>query len=338
VSACLVIVVAGWPAAPSQFISRRGTQLLLNGKVFHFTGLNIYNANSVMNCSYTLGTGNQLDQELNIIGSGQSVLRAWFYQHLATSNGVRDWTVFDHTLQVAAAHHQRVIVTLADQWGSCDTLPSTYKTLAWYQSGYRTQVSAGMIVPYRQWVQEVVSRYANNPTVAFWQLMNEAEARVSSTGPCREATAARALRGFADDVGGAIATIDRNHLVSLGTLYNRTCGLQGSDYQMVHASRAIDLCEYHDYGYPTTAMPAYAQTIVEHCRALQKPVFVGESGIVPAAAGGYQQRAASFQSKFRAQFGAGVVGEMIWAWSVYPNPSASDVGPGDPVLSILAQY
>ena len=43
----------------------------------------------------------------------------------------------------------------------------------WYQGGYRTQVDPGSLVPYRQWVAQAVARYAGNPSIAFWQLVNE---------------------------------------------------------------------------------------------------------------------------------------------------------------------
>ena len=38
-------------------MTRSGTQLLLDGRPYRFTGLNIYNANSIDNCWYTLGKG-----------------------------------------------------------------------------------------------------------------------------------------------------------------------------------------------------------------------------------------------------------------------------------------
>ena len=102
------------------FVRSNGSKLTLNGALFQFVGLNIYNANSVNNCWYTLGQGPGLDQSLSAIGSGQTVFRAWFFQRLATTGGVRDWSAFDHTLQVAAAHNERVVATLANQWGDCE--------------------------------------------------------------------------------------------------------------------------------------------------------------------------------------------------------------------------
>ena len=52
------------------------------------------------------------------------------------------------------------------------------QVLDWYQSGYATEVDQGTLngvsynenVPYLQYVKDVVSRYANNPTIAAWEL------------------------------------------------------------------------------------------------------------------------------------------------------------------------
>ena len=93
--------------AVAVFVSRAGTRLFLDGQPYRFTGLNIYNANSQNNCWYSLGAGSGLDSSLAAIGSGQEAFRAWFFQRLATTDGHRDWSAFDHTLAVAAARGQR---------------------------------------------------------------------------------------------------------------------------------------------------------------------------------------------------------------------------------------
>ena len=78
-------------------------------------------------------------------------------------------------------------------------------------------VGPGDLVTYRQYVAAIVRRYANNPTVAMWQLVNEGEA-VNDNDSCNEQAAHSALLAFSNDVGGLVHSIDPNHLVSLGTL------------------------------------------------------------------------------------------------------------------------
>ena len=326
-------------AAGSQFVTRAGTQLLLKGKPYRFTGLNIYNANSNGSCWYTMASGSILDRSLMVIGPGKEAFRSWFFQSLATTGGERDWSAFDHTLSVARARGVKVIATLTNQWGDCET--GGYKTDAWYTGGY-TQPDPGGTVSYRDWVAEVVTRYRDDPTILAWQLVNEAEVKPSNGAEC-STNAAAILKSFAADVSGLIKPLDLNHLVSLGTMGGGQCGAQGAEYQDVHSVATIDLCEYHDYQ-PNAPMPGDEwnglQVRIDQCNALGKPLFVGETGIIPNDVGGtLAGRAAAFEAKLRAQFGAGVVGELVWAWSALGSTlDTYDVGAKDPVLKVLGRY
>jgi mannan endo-1,4-beta-mannosidase len=327
----------GWP-----FVRRQGTQLLLQGKPYRFSGLNIYNANSTNdNCWYSMGSGPILGQSLRQIGRGKEVFRAWFFQSLATKNGRRDWAAFDHTLAVAAIHGYRVIVTLANQWGDCEPA-SGYRNDAWYRSGY--QVVPDPLVSYRDWVKEIVTRYRFVPSILAWQLINEAEVKASRDANSCPADAAQVLKSWAADVSGVIKSIDRYHLISLGTIGSGQCGASFVEYKDVHSVSTIDLCEYHDYGAPLNPMPGDPFNglafRIQQCNELNKPLFVGETGIIPNDVGGtLAGRAVAFDNKFRAQFGAGVVGELAWAWSDLGSTLDNyDIGPGDPALVVLGRY
>ena len=324
------------PTPPSTgFVTACDTSLCLNGATYRFDGINIYNANSSGNCWYAMNSGTALDTSLSDL-PGAEVFRAWFFQLFAISNGAFNWAPFDHTLAVAAAHNVRVIVTFGSQWGGCDST-NGYKSLSWYQGGYRTQVDPGYLVPYRQWVQDVVTRYANNPTVMMFQMMNEPEAQ--SSGSCNESSAASALRSFTDDVGGLIHSLSPSNLTDIGAIGRGGCGMSGADYQYVHASAGTDLCEYHDYGRVTAALPSVLQGDLNACAALNKPLFVGETGIPSSV--GQTTRASEFDAKFSAQFTAGVVGELPWEWDLNGTGNGGDsgtIGPGDPTLALLTKY
>lgn len=342
----VVGVVAAAPPSAA-FVQRSGTQLTLGGRPYRFIGFNIYGANSVDNCWYTMGRGSQLDQALDDIGPGQNVFRAWFYQPLATRNGVRDWSAFDHTLEVAARHGQRVIATLADQWGDCESPDGgLFKTEEWYVSGYRdARTNPHVPLSYRDWVAEIATRYRDNPTIAVWQLMNEAEDPPAKGSPCTPSAGAT-LKRWADDVAGLIKRIDRHHLVSLGTIGSGQCGSAGEDYELVHSGPDLDLCEYHDYGSPDVPMPGDQwnglRVRLLQSRKLNKPLFVGEIGITTAEAGSTAGRARLLQRKLREQFSEGIVGALIWDWRNADEGGSSatefEVGPGDPVLSLLAGF
>jgi probable HAF family extracellular repeat protein len=331
-------------AVPSGFVSRQGTELTLDGNPYRFAGLNIFNANSDGWCGAQMNQGPALDDALTAIGPGVEVIRSWFFQPLAIDKGtrLRDWSAFDHTLQVAAAHGKKVIVTLTDQWGECgtDVAGNGYKEADWYVTGYQ-QVQPGMLVSYRDWVAEVVDRYKNDPRIAFWQLINEAEVTPCPPGDLQPF---QTLRDWATDVSGLVKSIDPDHLVSLGTIGSGQCGADGLRYQDLHAIPTIDLCEYHDYGAPNVGMPGDQfnglQVRIDQCNALNKPIFVGEAGIIPNDVGGtFQARADAFDVKLDAQLAAGVSGFLAWAWSPQVTPVSTldnyDIGPGDPALAVL---
>ena len=327
-------------AAPSPFVKRAGTKLTLGGNPYRFTGLNIYNANSRGSCWYAMSSGPTLGSSLDAIGPRKEAFRAWFFQSQATTAGHRDWSAFDHTLSVARSHGVKVIVTLANQWGDCE--PGGYKTDGWYTGGYR-QRDPGAVASYRGWVKQVVTRYRGNPTILAWQLMNEAEVKPGRDAPNCSANAATILKSFATDVSGLIKSIDRNHLVSLGTIGGGQCGAQEAEYRVLHSVPTIDLCEYHDYQ-PHDPIPGDEfnglQVRINQCKALHKPLFVGETGIIPNDVGGtLAARAAALDAKLSAQFSAGIVGNLAWAWSKLGSTLDDyDVGAGDPALKKLGNH
>jgi mannan endo-1,4-beta-mannosidase len=336
---CLVLPASS-SAAGSPFVTRAGKQLVLKGKAYRFTGLNIYNANSRGECWYAMASGPILDDSLRAIGPGKEAFRAWFFQSLATIGGQRDWSAFDHTLSVARARGVKVIATLTNQWGDCES--GGYKTGDWYTTGY-TQTDPGGTVSYRNWVAEVVARYRDDPTILAWQLVNEAEVKPSLESSDCSPGASHLLKSFASDVSALVKSVDPNHLVSLGTMGGGQCGAQSAEYQDVHSVATIDLCEYHDYQ-PQQAIPGDQwnglQVRIDQCNTLNKPLFVGETGIIPNDVGGtLQARASALEAKLRAQFSAGIAGNLAWAWSALGSTLNNyDIGARDPVLKTLSRY
>lgn len=322
------------PQSPTGFVQRDGTQLTLNGQPYRFEGMNVYNVASNGGCVPYLNP----DTALQEIGPGQNVFRFWAFQQFVVSNGQFNWAPFDQVLAAAAAHGERVIMDLTDEWDYCD---GGVKTMAWYQSGYKDTVYPGDIVPYRQYVADVVARYKDNPTVMMWELVNEAQA--GGTGSCpAEPGPFDALMSFGEDMGSLVKSIDPNHLLSFG-IQDDSCGDWAGDYKALNAIPTIDVCTFHDYNYPTDPMgnptAPNLQTAVTMCHADNKPIFVGEIGIDPAtiSPSTLQERADLFQAKFNAMTQAGVVGELLWDFA--PEDQGSfEIGPGDPALSILGTY
>lgn len=303
------------------FVRRNGVHLTINGSPFIFKGLNIYNANSRNNCWYSLGN-NDDELQKTLTSSGVKTFRAWFTNGLALVNGVRDWTAFDHTLAVAKSQGVKVIPVLSVE----DCRGDGVRYTTWFESGYKAT--------FRSYVSEIVARYKNNPTILMWQIGNEFEIK-NIDGTCGSVLT---MKAFADDMSGLIKSIDSNHLVSLGTIGSGQCGARGSqEYRNLHSSPNIDLCEYHDYSSPSSPMPGDQwnglQTRINDCTALNKPLFVGEAGIVQTD----PNRTIEFANKITAQFSAGVVGFIPWEWRA-ANQTGGDtyiIGPNDSLLSLL---
>jgi mannan endo-1,4-beta-mannosidase len=323
------------PADGSGFVRTSGTGLTLDGNAYRFEGMNIYNVASNGGCV----VAQDPNAALTAIGPSQNVFRFWAFQNFVVSNGTFDWAPFDNVLAAAAAHGDRVIMDLANEWDYCD---GPAKDLSWYQSGYQTQIDPGDLVPYRQYVADVVARYADNPTVLMWELVNEAQA--GGTGACPAAPAPfDALMSFGQNMGALVKSIDPNHLLSFG-VQDDSCGTWASDYQSLNAIPTIDVCTYHDYGYPTSPLgnpsaPNLA-TAIQMCHADNKPIFVGEIGIDPAtiAPATLSERAALFLGKLNAMTQQGVVGELLWDYVPDANGGGYEIGPGDPSLAVLGSY
>jgi hypothetical protein len=343
------------PSGPTAgFVTRSATQLVVNGQPWKFAGYNLPCAQP-----FTLSTG-ELGSYLDDIqnNSNANTVRMWFFQ---SNGGPGNWAPFDNVIAALKARGMRVIPTLVNEWNACEPT-TTNKSLSWYQTGYK-QTNDGYPLSFRNFATQVAAHYADEPTIAFWQLVNEAEAP-NADGTCTESTATAGLRSFSDDMATAIHQVDPHHLVNLGTQGTGQCGANGSaDYRNVHAG-ALDLCEYHDYGDAGQAMPSNGVNLLKEriadCHALGKPIFVGESGIAgnvqpdgsePACpnwpncpAPGQltfqtlQQRATFFQAKIQAANTAGVVGYVIWFKSPYYAPSTDHyaIGDGDPTEPVLA--
>ncbi len=359
------------PSATStagDFVATEGTELTLGGQPWKFAGYNLPCDNAVDLTGVPVSSPNPGSDDLTYYltdiqtNSDANVLRVWFFQ---SEGGPGNWTAFDDVISDLQAKGMRAIVTLTNETSTCDEpdLPNaTYKTVPWYQSGYQSP-EGGYSLSFEQYAEDVAARYANNPTVAFWQLVNEAQAPTADSNgnlTCPDdAVASQALRSFADTMTAAIKSVDPNHLVDLGTGGIGGCGLQTSaDYSYVHAG-AVNLCEYHDYGDAATPMPAGLSAVVSDCNVLDKPTYIGEAGIaanvsqsgspdtdcspwsscspVPVTSDTLGYRAGFFQQKIQAANSAGLSGYVIWVKSPYYTTSMDvyAIDDGDPTEETL---
>ena len=233
----------------NSFISSSGMNLMLNGSNFQFVGYNeAGDANEWVNgCMSLPFSQSTLDAEYaRFQALGITIVRVFFFQSMAISNGAINYAGFDRLISEAKSHGIRVVAVLVNHpLGSngstaCEGTPAKY--LDWFSqqpgSGnsplYKT-VESGYVLSYRDYVGQVAAHYANEPTIAWWELMNEPAAMTNST-TCQESLsggigAAQAIRQWADDMASVIKTNDPNHLIDLGTTGNPNyCGTQSGSY------------------------------------------------------------------------------------------------------------
>jgi mannan endo-1,4-beta-mannosidase len=353
---------AGRLTAPrSPYLSRVGSRLFLEGRPYRSVGLDAYELATDWGVNQGCG-GTADDGTLESLFAGlptDVTLRIWGFQGSMATNPAtraRDWSGLDRVVAAASRHGVHLIVSLANQDGSCDD--GHWKDPAWYLGGYRALYPGDgytiATVSYWVWVHQIVGRYRNSPTIAMWELVNEPEASTCaagySGGRCYEhlscpdqAGAVAALRSFADSVGTEIKRLDPNHLIESGTLGGGQCGLAGPGYETVVRSPGVDVASFHDYDI-VHHVPADLVTRVVQSATARKPLIIGELGekAAPGVVGcpSLTDRVAQLQSKLRTERAAGASLILLWDWVPPPRTSACtfDITAGDPALALLGPF
>ncbi len=350
-----VLQRAGGP--DDEFVTRSGTELRIGDAPFRFVGFNLYDA--AASDGYACSPSTRLDDDAldeamrSIHDAGGTVVRFWAYQTYTA--GGTDFSGVDRVLDAARAHDLRVLPVLEDGPGDCSTGESGVALSAvgdgsWYAEGYRVPLGSAA-VSYREYVRRIATHYRDDPTVAAWSLVNEAETTQ------RDADGASVLVDFARDVAGVVHAADPHHLVTLGTQSNGAPGASGADFADVYGLPGLDFAEAHDwgsYGSDTDAMPGAtadgALPSVAECqptdariacafvlaRELDKPLVIGEAGIAADDEGSRETRAAAFAAKAAAAFEAGASGYLLWQLNVVDTDGYGVlVGSDDPAFGVL---
>jgi mannan endo-1,4-beta-mannosidase len=326
-----------WEKASSPFLGKVGTSIALNGNPVRQLGYNGPWAGPA--CA---GAGiSWLEATLPkiVVNSRANILRLGMFQTYL--NGKLSFANSRREIEWAKKYGLRIVPMLADNFGQCENAgtenPPHRKFLSWYQTGYtepeglHNKTGSSQPLSYKQYAEAFAKHYANEPTIAWYQLINEPDG-LSSSGSCSETAAKTALRGFADKLTEAIKAIDHHHMVDLGA--PQSCGVSGSDYTYVVAGKA-DLCDaYHDYTNGTEAIQSWQRARLEQCIGVdKKPAFVGEAGLcayvnsagtcsAPTTAATLLNRANDFKAKLKAALSLGISGYVIWS----AGPECSGTG------------
>ena len=348
-------------------ITAQGRSLEIGGLQTKFTGLNAYELATDWGTNEGCGSMATAAQIGAFFGSlpRNSIVRFWAFQGAFATNiktGLLDWQPLDNVFYSAAKYHVYLIPAISDQAGTCDG--GTWQDPQWYSGGFTNVYDSAAnsdgrgVTPLSYWdyMDALVSRYADSPALGMWEPMSEAEASTcpaafepsncSGHQTCpNEAAAAIALEYFFTIVGGQIHILDPRHLVEGGLLGGSQCGMAGSYYQTVGSSPGIDVLSVHDY-YGSVPLGGdqwngMAERFAQ-AKDLDKPIITGEAGIVAgegqSGCVSLQQRAADMSAKMAAQFADGDSAFLVWDWVVDPlGPCNYNTGPGDnALLSALA--
>lgn len=293
----------------------------------------------------------------SVAATGANAVRTWFFQ--SYTDGGTNFEAFDRVLVAAAERNLRVIPVLVNDMADCE-LDGMPKDASFFESGYRSP-GYGYALSFRDYASGIAANYRDEPTVAFWQLVNEAQAP-QEDGSCNETRAVAALSGFATDMTSTLRAADPNHLISLGPMGEGSCGTAGDDYGLVQMS--VDICGMHQYEElpdetetsqsQLTSSPS-AFSALEQCGlgGLNKPIIAGEIGIPSDLDGSgsrtgiatdttLARRAQLLDATVDAQAMRGLDGALVWqrAAADQPEEAASeyDVAPGDPIDDLIGGW
>jgi len=343
-------------------ITAQGQHLEIGGVPSLFTGFNAYQLGTdwgTNNGCGDMATTAQIDAFFGSLRP-DSLVRFWAFQGTIATNvhtGQLDWAPLDNVFYAAAKYHVYLIPAISDQGGTCDG--GTWQDPAWYSGGFKNVYNSAAdsdgsgLTPLSYWdyMNAVVSRYANSPALGLWEPMSEAEASTCPTAfepsDCSghqtcpdEATAAAALKYFFTSVGAQIHSLDPQHLVEEGLLGGSQCGMVGTYYEDVGASPGIDVLSVHDYYGSVPLGGDQSNGMAERfsqAKALDKPIITGEVGIMAGSGQtgceSLQQRANDMAAKMSAQFAAGDSAFLVWNWVPDPlGPCNYNTGPADSSL------
>jgi hypothetical protein len=223
-------------------VSRAGEGFVADGAPLRLIGVNLYNAAAdpaIFQCEIQL-----VDADIEVESwfrrvrqeTGANVIRFWAFQ--SYTQGGTNWQALDRVVSLAKQNGLRLIPVLENEWPDCTE--GGYKDAGWYAGGYLNAYGAYPL-SYREYVTRVVERYRDEPAIAAWSLMNEAESKTSAGTPDAES-----LYAFTRDMSEYVKSLDPSHLVTLGVMGGAQPGLDGDNYERIHALPGIDFAEYHD--------------------------------------------------------------------------------------------
>src|SRR5579885_616185 len=300
----------------SPLVTVENGQFYRNGKKFGLFGTDNYalmtSPSYIAYSSPVMTDEDRASYMKDIRSKGMNVVRCWAFPVL-DRNG-QDLSAFDTILHLAG---QDIVVypTFENEWPNSDGMTHV-KSTEWYKQGYK--------VTYRPYVLLMAERYKGDPRIFAFQLINEAQ--------CDDP---EALYEFTKDMVRSIKAIDRDRLVTLGTIGSGQPGTAGEYY-----ARLMKLCDFGDvHLYANNGTAGALSSDFATLARQNKPLIIGEWGI-PVSQPDIASNAEIMKYALtQPNFG----GVIVWEYedSAY-NRGSNDDGfqetAGSPALSFFQSY
>lgn len=295
---------------PNDFVRSGLQHFWVDGKPFRFVGYNVRGLTHYGG-GYFLGDSQTSDRETNLAymeSVGAKVVRVFaacrFANNVTLGNGL------DAVLQVASQHNIRVIVAFTDEYYS-NFCPAGDQIYYGYQgNGILNQnfFNGGYLNYYWPFVQYIVNRFKNDPTVFAWQLGNELKCPWNPSD----------ILPFCSDMAARIRAIDTNHMVSYGTAGRNFSGLTTA--QATQLYQDFDFLTVHAYnGDDSNNDSSLANT-------LRKPLLISEAGFDTDN----PNRPAATNADISKWVNRGARGYMNWGLMIANNGDGDDIFGIDP--------
>jgi hypothetical protein len=232
------------------------------GRAYRATGYNCYVGRSDGGADGQTLSAASRDQFFASLRAN-SLVRVWCFQPAAGLTNAQALTQTDAIVASARTYGHRLILGVSDWYGSANDRDGP-KNRAWFNAhAWRAVTRANSL---QTWAGTVAARYAAEPTVAIYDLMNE---------PSDEAAAFTAdLLLYVREMSAAIKAAAPNALVYTGVGFPSDVGGQVPWQQIF---QGLDFCAVHDY--EATGYLDKARWALLYARNLGKPLIVDEFGV-----------------------------------------------------------
>lgn len=305
-------------AATSGFVTRSGSNFVLNGSTYRFGGTNTYylanKSQYMVNNDLTSAANNnfQVVRTWGFIDIGNSdgsnsvdgIKDGVYYQYWngsapAYNDGSNGLQHLDYVIYEASQLNLRLTIVLTNNWTAYGGMDQYVK---WRGDQYHDQFYTDSTIQqwYKNWVSHVLNHvnyysgiaYKNDPAIFSWELANEPRCSGSGTYPTSSSCNTSTLTNWVSTMSNYIKGIDGNHLLGVGdegfycnsgsSDWTSNCS-QGVDSVALASLSSIDYMGLHDYpedwGESLDWGTSWITSHISNAHSLGKPVIVGEFGV-----------------------------------------------------------